>query len=167
MTEPAGAVCELRRDGAVISVVNPSPGTVYVEKIVRDIGVNCTAPGHHPGAAVISAQFQPMAVGNLLIGGLVGLVVDSASGAIAEYPGVVQMQLTPTRGTQQAMLQDHYLRRAAEIARRNEQDISAIRPTCRAGERALCNSQVAEIRSRGRLALELNERDRLRQHSGT
>ena len=85
MTDPPEAACQLQRGGETIGVVNPTPGTVQVSKSIRDIEIQCTRRGYQPALATVSSQFQPMYVGNVLIGGLIGMTVDLASGAGAYY----------------------------------------------------------------------------------
>lgn len=102
MTEPPGAACTLRRQGDVVGVVNPTPGSVTVSKSIHAIDVNCTRAGYGPGMGAISSQFQAMTVGNILIGGVVGVVVDAASGAAGTYPGSVTIALPREGGAPDA-----------------------------------------------------------------
>src|SRR4051794_15818214 len=78
MSEPPGATCRISRSGAVIAVANPTPGTATISKSTRDLAVDCSRSGNQPGAAVVQPEFQPMTLGNVLIGGLIGIAVDAA-----------------------------------------------------------------------------------------
>jgi hypothetical protein len=86
ITEPAGAACTLTRDGATLGVVRPTPGTINISRSHRDIGIACQADGRQNASGVLASQLQAMTAGNLLLGGVVGVAIDAASGASARYP---------------------------------------------------------------------------------
>ena len=92
---PSGAACELERSGSQIGVVDPTPGTVRVEKSKEDITVRCFKEGYEPGVAVLSSSFEGMTAGNVIFGGIVGLAVDAGSGAMHDYPTAVTVRLEP------------------------------------------------------------------------
>ena len=145
MTEPAGATCTLQREGAVIAVVNPTPGTVTVSKSSRDIAVRCTRPGHSPGVHVVPAQFQAMTAGNILIGGVIGLAVDAASGALSRYPESTVVILPPEAFASDRGRDDFFESRAAETRRLFDERIAAVRGSCSTDNRIHCESQVAAV----------------------
>ena len=41
LTDPPGAVCDLEREGTTIGAVNPTPGTIEVDRDKDDIMVTC------------------------------------------------------------------------------------------------------------------------------
>jgi len=136
-TEPPGAACELVRQGVVIGAVNPTPGSVRITKSQHDITVNCTRAGHEVGTQVVKADFQAMTLGNVLVGGVIGIGVDLASGAAASLPSAVQVRLPPSQAA-----------RAAEVTRINNdanERILAVRRKCPARQRASCDDQVQQI----------------------
>ena len=94
-TNPAGAVCTLERDGKSVASVNPTPGSVTVEKSRKDLSVDCRKEGYLPAAGKVTSKFHPMTFGNILFGGIIGLGVDAASGAMTEYDELVTLRLTP------------------------------------------------------------------------
>ena len=77
MTEPEGAVCIFRRDNAVIGVVNPTPGSLSVTKSHAAIEVDCRKEGFLDAVGAVGRQFQPMTFGNIILGGLIGVIVVS------------------------------------------------------------------------------------------
>jgi TonB family protein len=93
----AGATCVLSGREGSWSVV--SPGVVRVEKSKEDIAVHCSKPGWQDAAATIPSNFQGWTLGNIVLGGLVGVGVDAATGAIHEYPHAFNVQMTPLPGT--------------------------------------------------------------------
>ena len=160
LTEPAGASCTMTRDGAVIGIVNPSPGTITVGKSSRDIAVRCTRAGHSAGVAVMPAQFQPMAAGNILLGGVIGLAVDAASGAMSRYPESVIVVLAPETFDSARSRDDFFDGRVADTRRHFDERITAARGSCAPDNRLTCEGQVEALaRERDE---ELARLDRLR-----
>lgn len=98
-TAPEGAACMLERDGKVIGAVNPTPGSIKVGKGRKDIAVSCEKTGYLKSSDNLSPTFQAMTAGNILIGGLIGVAVDAASGAMNEYPSALDVTLIPERFT--------------------------------------------------------------------
>jgi hypothetical protein len=94
-TDPSGAMCTMTRDAKPVAVVNSTPGSVPVEKARGTIAVLCTKQGYQDAAGNLAAEFQAMTFGNLLFGGIVGVVVDAASGAMNQYPESVTITLIP------------------------------------------------------------------------
>jgi uncharacterized protein YceK len=88
-----GATCVLSSAEGNWTVT--SPGAVTVEKSKEDIQVRCTKPGWQEGFATIPSNFEGWTVGNILLGGIIGLGVDAATGAINEYPHAFQVPMIP------------------------------------------------------------------------
>jgi hypothetical protein len=93
MTDPSGAQCELRREGSIIGVVNPTPGTVQIDKDKDTITISCELEGYERGMGTLDSEFEGMTAGNLLFGGIIGVGVDAASGAMHEYPSTFTLIL--------------------------------------------------------------------------
>ena len=131
-TEPAGAICTLNRDGSTVGVVNPTPGTVQLGRSTRELTVSCDRPGHARGITTVSAQFQPMTMGNILFGGLIGVAVDASSGAMSRYPDNVALSLVSTApaGPPPEVLA---LLRATETRRSYNDRRDALRASCTRG----------------------------------
>jgi hypothetical protein len=94
-TDPAGATCNLTRDGKPLAVVNPTPGSIPIEKASGAIAIACKKPGYKDAAGALAAEFQAWTFGNIILGGIIGIVVDAASGAMHEYPAMVTITLEP------------------------------------------------------------------------
>jgi hypothetical protein len=94
-SEPAGATCDLNRSGANIGVVNPTTGSARISKSRHDITVNCEKTDHEPTSSTVTAGFQAATLGNVLVGGVIGLAADLASGAAITYPDNVKVALWP------------------------------------------------------------------------
>ena len=88
-------MCELKRDGAVIGVANPTPASVTVDKSKNNISILCTKDGHFDGSGVAESTFEGMTFGNIIFGGVIGVGIDAASGAMNQYPASVTVVLPP------------------------------------------------------------------------
>jgi hypothetical protein len=96
VTEPPGANCIISREGAQVAVVNPTPGTIRIDKSSRALDLRCTLDNHEPGLTSVASSVQAMTAGNILVGGAIGLAVDAATGAMHQYPQNVSMSLRRT-----------------------------------------------------------------------
>lgn len=159
-SDPAGASCQLRRNGELVAAVGQTPQTITISKSSRDLAVNCTRDGHRPGASVVRSEFQPMVLGNILIGGLIGLAVDAGSGAVATYPQSVTVVLAPERFDGAAERDAHYNLRAEETRRGFEERIAAVRRNCTPGAPAVCADQVRQVERERDAALEALDAER-------
>lgn len=88
-------MCVVSRNGETLGVVNPTPGSLTVGKSASALNVRCERPGHQVAMTTVPSSFQAMTAGNLLLGGIIGLGVDAASGAINQYPSNIQLALAP------------------------------------------------------------------------
>ena len=92
-TTPAGATCTVDRDGERVAAVAATPASVRVSKSRHDLNVTCTKEGYQPATTAASSRFTGATFGNLLVGGVGGVVVDAASGANNRYPSEVKLDL--------------------------------------------------------------------------
>jgi hypothetical protein len=93
-SEPGEADCTLTRDGRELGTVR-TPGPVKVKRESRTIHVVCKKEGYKDGETSMDARFETATLGNLIVGGVVGLAVDAASGAYQRYDGFVMVHLVP------------------------------------------------------------------------
>ncbi len=94
-TDPPGADCTINRKGERIGQVNPTPGSIHIDKSKEDLSVTCNHIGYTTATVAESPAFQGTTFGNIIAGGVVGVVVDAASGANFLYPSEVRVNLAP------------------------------------------------------------------------
>lgn len=94
-TDPAGADCTVDRHGSRIGQINPTPGSIHIDKSKDDLSVQCRHTGYQTATISESPKFQGTTFGNIVAGGLIGVVVDAASGANFEYPNDVKINMAP------------------------------------------------------------------------
>ncbi|MEL6373711.1 MAG: hypothetical protein AAFR04_07060 [Pseudomonadota bacterium] len=92
-TAPQGANCVLNRNGERIGAVASTPGTVDISNSRHDILISCDRAGYSRTQATLNSRFQAMTLGNLLVGGVVGVVVDAGSGAMNKYDKAITIPM--------------------------------------------------------------------------
>jgi hypothetical protein len=80
------------------SSVITAPASVSVEKDKDDMTVTCVSKdGLAKGTKIVESSYEAMNAGNLLLGGVIGIGVDAATGAMWKYPSsvIVPMSCPP------------------------------------------------------------------------
>jgi hypothetical protein len=95
-TNPPAAQCDFIREGAQLAQIPQAPGSVTVKKTREDIAIQCQRPGYETASYVNKSGLEPWFFGNVLIGGLIGMGVDWATGAYNEYDEQVNLTLHPS-----------------------------------------------------------------------
>lgn len=97
----AGATCTLTSE-AIGSQLVVTPGTVTLEKSKESVAVKCSKECYVEGGGVIASNMEGMTAGNIILGGVIGLGVDAASGAMNKYTPEIQVVMTPIQGCRPA-----------------------------------------------------------------
>ncbi len=166
ITEPAGASCNVQREGAVVAVVNPTPGTIQIGKSGKDLTVRCTKTGYSPGVTSVPSQFQAMAAGNLLLGGIIGAAVDAASGAYARYPETTTVILPPQSFPSALAREEYFAGRIAETRRQYAERATTLRGTCNQSDPRECQALIANLNRERDEAIALLESQRQQSRIG-
>ncbi len=159
ITEPTGAKCELQRDGGVIATANPTPTSVLVDKSKDDISVICTKEGHFDGATVVESAFQGMTFGNIIFGGIIGVGVDAASGAMSEYPATVTVVLPPKEFQDTAARDAFFDRQVARVTAEAAAAVATINEQCDPANQS-CTSLIADVEEERDAQIKLFEAQR-------
>ncbi len=76
------------------AVMVRAPGTIPVEKGKSDLIVTCRSDdGLARGTFNASSTYEAMNLGNILLGGFIGLGVDAATGAMWEFPSGIIVEM--------------------------------------------------------------------------
>ena len=94
-TTPQGANCAFMRSGQKIAEVNPTPGSATIRKTKDDITLECEKDGYQKATLANKSDFAAATVCNVIIGGLVGVVVDVATGSVNKYDDKMDIVLQP------------------------------------------------------------------------
>ena len=95
ITEPPNAACTLDRSGGRTRLVGGTPLTFVATRDWGDIEVECKLAGHETTTGTLHSGLEPLLLGNILAGGIVGLVRDAGTGFIHRYPSRVRIVLPP------------------------------------------------------------------------
>ncbi len=95
-TNPPGATCTVSRNGAQLAVLSATPGKVQVGRDKSPLTVSCTKSPESaaPVNQTVESKFNGATFGNILAGGVIGVVVDASTGANYTYPELVTVSLT-------------------------------------------------------------------------
>lgn len=92
-----GSSCTLTSEGIGSKTV-VTPATITLEKSQHNVQVSCKKECYQDGAGIISSSTEVATAGNLIVGGVVGLAVDAASGAMNKYNEANQIAMVPIAG---------------------------------------------------------------------
>lgn len=92
-----GASCTLASEGIGSKVVQ-TPTSLVLDKSQHNIAVTCKKECYNDAVGIIPSHTEAMAAGNIIAGGVVGLAVDAASGAMNKYNDSNQIAMVPIPG---------------------------------------------------------------------
>ena len=92
-----GAQCTLNSPSIGTKVVT-TPASIVLDKSQNSITVVCKKQCYQDGTGIISSNTETMAAGNILAGGVIGLGIDAASGAMNKYNSDNQIAMVPIPG---------------------------------------------------------------------
>jgi len=83
--------CELENNDGVVHSM--APGTAVISKSSSALAVRCESNDGATGNTMVESSYNAKNVGNILIGGGVGVIVDAVSGAMWKYPKAVNVPM--------------------------------------------------------------------------
>ena len=92
-----GATCTLASEGIGSKVVK-TPTSLVLDKSQHNIAVSCKKECFQDAVGIIPSHTEAMTAGNVVVGGVVGLSVDAASGAMNKYNDNNQFAMIPIAG---------------------------------------------------------------------
>lgn len=87
------AKCTFTRNGEMLGTIE-TPASLYIEKSKYDITITCKKSGYQTANYLDHSGVAGATLGNVLLGGGVGFLVDSATGADNKYETPVNLTLT-------------------------------------------------------------------------
>ncbi|MBM3587504.1 MAG: hypothetical protein FJX33_06790 [Alphaproteobacteria bacterium] len=112
----------------------------------NDITVSCEKANHEPTSSTVTAGFQAMTLGNVLICGVIGLAADLASGAAITYPESVKVvprpQRFPSGAARDASFEGRLVDTRANFARR----IESAQGACGGATDQSCLQRIRKLR---------------------
>lgn len=144
-TEPSGASCELKRNNITIGIVNPTPGSITIDKSKDHVSVLCDKDAHESAGGTLASELQGMTFGNILFGGLIGVAIDAGSGAMNKYPSSVTLVLPPKSFPTETDRDQFYDGVVARVRQEADVAIKHVRDTCADGT---CDDAVKAIETK-------------------
>jgi hypothetical protein len=92
-TSPPGASCVLTRHDETLGTISPTPGAMYLEKTKYDITITCKKAGYDTATYLNHSGEDGVVLGNMIMGGVVGWGIDSATGSDNKYTSPVNITL--------------------------------------------------------------------------
>lgn len=96
VTSPAtSSSCQLQNSQGTWNVV--TPGSTEVKKSKTDLNITCkdNATGAQSDK-IVESNMEPWFLGNIILGGIIGGIVDASTGSMWEYPADVTVPLSIT-----------------------------------------------------------------------
>lgn len=94
-TTPPGARCDVSRNGTHVGTVAPTPGVLRLDKSKNDLTITCAKDLYAESKSSQPPRFVGTTFLNLIIGGVVGFIVDASTGANFKYSEKVDIVLAP------------------------------------------------------------------------
>jgi hypothetical protein len=90
-------MCQLQSPAIGTRTVQ-TPANITLPKSKHNVAVSCTAQCYSPGVSTLASHTEVMTAGNVVFGGIYGVGVDAASGAMNTYDPGVEVIMTPMPG---------------------------------------------------------------------
>lgn len=90
-----GASCTLVDSKGNRSFIPRTPGTTYVPKGDGPLIITCAKPGYKSATLEVDEGTAGATMGNVILGGGIGIIFDAASGAAQRYPDQVVIWMEP------------------------------------------------------------------------
>lgn len=97
-----GATCELTDSKSAKWYVPNTPGSANVHKGDGPMSVICIKTGYRDANLMVEETIAGATLGNVLIGGGVGILVDAMSGAAQRYPDQITVWMEPESWTSES-----------------------------------------------------------------
>ena len=95
-----GAICELSNSKGKWFVT--TPGSVMIHRSNDDMQVLCSKTGYESGMSSVVSNTKAEMFGNIILGGVIGAVIDHSSGSGYEYPEFIQVLMRALSRTDQS-----------------------------------------------------------------
>lgn len=153
VSDPPGADCKLTRDGAHI-VSLTTPGTANVPRSKRDLAVTCSKAGLSDASDVIPSVVHAGTVGNIIAGGVVGIVIDAASGANNNYRELTIVVFAPESFETAAARDNFYRDLRRRVTAAADAEVKRVMDSCPQSKREFCTIEADRVKQAKAAALD-------------
>jgi len=130
-SDPSGAECELTGDD--YNTIVRTPANVELDSDAAPVMIVCRMDGHREAAEEIDTSMDGSIFGNILLGGIIGVVVDAAAGSGMKYPDSVDLVLKPESFDSVAALDAWYERQRQRIDAKYDALLAEVPQRCTRG----------------------------------
>ena len=102
----AGAECKLNDSKGGSWYIKETPSSVSVLKGNGPLNIVCTKQGYETETVSVEETVSGATLGNVLLGGGIGILVDAASGAAQKYPNKITVWMKPQKWSSSKEKQD-------------------------------------------------------------
>lgn len=92
-----GATCTLQDSKHGHWYLQSTPATVSVLKGNGPMNITCRKAGYQTASVSVDDEFSGATLGNIILGGGIGIFVDAASGAAQKYPDKIVIWMKPQK----------------------------------------------------------------------
>ncbi len=158
-TDPEKARCELH--GQDFKRVVETPSSIHLSADAAPITMACSADGYRTTTQPLDTEMDGWIFGNIIFGGVVGVVIDAARGAGQKYPPHVMVFLEPEVFTSEAARDEWFDRRRKTIEDQWQKKIQMVKSHC--VDEITCRDKIKKVEKN--MDKELDELEERRQRS--
>lgn len=122
-----------------------TPATLDIPVNAAPVDVRCEKEGYFSVSERIDTKMDGMIVGNILMGGLIGLAIDAGTGAGQQYPEKLSLILDKNAFASEAERNEWYDKREKNINSSFDLEAQAINAGCRDEDRSMCERKVRSL----------------------
>ncbi len=119
------AACTLKDSKSGSWHLPATPGSASVTKGNGPLNITCKKKGYLTTTVSVDDEFQGATLGNIILGGGIGILVDSASGAAQKYPDKIIVWMKPEQWRSSAQRKEWEAAKAeheAEVQRKLDEE---------------------------------------------
>ncbi len=76
--------------------VDHTPNSIVVHRSNKDLFLTCEKPGYGKSSTKVQSKVKGLIFGNIIFGGIIGGVIDIASGSAFDYPNEIKVPMSPS-----------------------------------------------------------------------
>lgn len=141
-SDPPGAACEIKRDGALVARVAATPASAEIPKGTAPLAVRCERDEYLPTTERVEARLTWSSVGRAAGGGPIGAIRAVADGRHEGYPARIAILLEPSPTAAPAARAAYFARLRETMERDTDEEIGHLRDLC-SRPREFCEDDVA------------------------
>lgn len=158
-TDPQSARCVLH--GQDFERVVQTPESILLPANAAPITLACEAEGYRTTSAELDTKMDGWILGNVIFGGIVGIVIDAARGAGQKYPSKITVVLEPEQFPTAAKRDEWYDRQREATEEKWDKIISRLKAGCTSLNQRECDDNAGRARKQRDAELKELENRRL------